>query len=332
MAESGPERASEGYFPGAALLFELADQPMAIVSPEGNWLRANPAFARMSGWREDELQGQAISGLVHPQDRDAVDRILRGKQPGEVELHLLTADGTFQAGRWRFTSAAASHVLLAVRESCSRAEGRLRDGSRFLAEDIEHRIRNHLAVIRSIIRRTAENTIDSEAFAHLQARIDSYARVQSKVRFAGGEGSIDLALLIEDELLAQSMLEGDHLAIEGPDIALSVRAAEVLALAVHELAMNAVKFGAFGVKGARVDVRWDIQQVQAAPMLQFRWTERGVPLDGAPARGDGFGMETLLQSLPYDLGAETRVQWNRDGIEFRMMVAVERIAAAPAAR
>lgn len=328
MAESGPERATEGHFPGAALLFELADQPMAIVSPDGNWLRANPAFARMSGWREDELQGQSVSRLVHPEDRDAVDRSLRGEQPGEVEIHLLAADGAFQAGRWRFTAAPASNVLLEVRQACSRDEERNWDRHR-LADEVEHRIRNHLAVIRSVIRRTAESTTDSDAFAHLQGRIDCYARVQSKVRFAGRE-SIDLALLIEDELLAQSML-GNHLTIEGPTVALSVRAAEVIGLAVHELAMNAVKFGAFCLQGAKVDVRWDIHQAQAEPMLQFSWTESGVPLDGAPVRGDGFGMETLLQSLPYDLGAEANVEWKPDGIEFRMTVPVERIAASPTA-
>lgn len=207
-----------------------------------------------------------------------------------------------------------------------RSEDRTGYRSRELANEVEHRVRNHLAVIRSIIRRTGEATIDPDSFAHLQGRIDAYARVQSRIRFWGDDGGLDLALLIEDELLAQSMREGDELTIDGPDVSLTAKAAETIGLAVHELAMNAVKFGAVCVDGARVDVRWVVAENDTR-LLLFTWSETGMALDEAPVRGDGFGMETLLQSLPYDLGAETAMEFRPEGVLFTMSVPLDRIEA-----
>jgi len=326
MAEPG-KGTGDGHVPDGALFFELSEQPMAIVSAEGHWLEANPAFARMSGWGQEELRGQPVSRLVHADDRESIERILRGGRQGEVDFHLLTADGTFEGGRWRFTAAPASSVLLATKLSSARDGEATGLQSRRIADEIEHRIRNHLAVVRSIIRRTAQSTSNPETFAHLQGRIDAYARLQEGLRFAGDEGVVDLSLLIEDELLAQSMREGDQLTIEGPDIALSAKAAEAIALAVHELAMNAVKFGGFCVEGAAVDVRWSVEQGDGDSLLLFSWTETGVQRGDEPVRGHGFGMETLLQSLPYDLGAETRVEWKPGGVEFTMSVPLDRVAA-----
>src|SRR3569623_395822 len=196
-----------------------------------------------------------------------------------------------------------------------------------LPDEIEHRVRNNLAVLRSIIRRTAKSGSGAEAFDHLQGRIDAFARVQSKLRFAGDNyRGIDLALLVEDELLAQSIREGMQLTIEGPDVALSPRAAEAFGLAVNELAVNAIKFGAFSVPGASASVRWEILPEEAPRQLLLTWTESGVPMVEAPVRGDGFGMETLLQSLPYDLGGESEVDFTADGISFALFVPLDRIA------
>lgn len=302
---------------------------MAILSREGRWLRVNSAFGEAFGWREEELQGQPVLRLVHADDHGRLGSSLLGDEADDVELHLLTSRGSFRGGRWRFTRARADDAVLCVGKLLSEHdEARVQARILHLTNEIEHRVRNNLAVIRSIIRRTGESYNESQAFAHLQGRVDAYARVQSTLRVAGDDyRGVDLAALIEDELLAQSIREGDDLAIGGPEIALTARAAEVIGLAAHELAMNSIKFGAFCVDGARIDISWDIVPGEDGGKLVLIWSETGLELDDAPVHGDGFGMEMLLQSLPYDLGAETRFDFRREGIRFTMSAPLDRIAA-----
>lgn len=326
MDESTPAGPADG--PDAGPFFALSTQPMAVVSRDGRWVRVNPAFDQIFGWQEYELRGQAVLRLVHPDDHGLLDQILNGAELGEIELHLLTEDGAFRAGRWRFTTAPDSGVVLALMETSRPNADRTQVLSRYLANEIEHRVRNNLAVIRSIIRRTAESTTDEEAFVHLQGRIDAYARVQSGLTFVDDRHGVDLALLVEDELLAHSMREGERLKIDGPDVALTANAAEAIGLALHELAMNAVKFGAICEDEARLEVRWSVETGDDGGVLLFTWSESGLALNKAPLRGDGFGMETLLRSLPYDLGAETKVDFRPEGLQFTMSVPLTRIAAS----
>src|ERR1044072_1561807 len=257
MGEAHPVPDEGGQVPDAGPFFDLSSEPMAILSRDGKWLRINAAFGDLFGWQEEEVQDQPVTRLVHPEDRDLLRRGLTGEESGEIGLHLLTAVGDFRGGRWRFVPAPTTGALLAVGHRASdRRDARFEAQIRQLTNEIEHRVRNNLAVIRSIIRRMGEGTSDTETFAHLQGRIDAISRVQSKLRFADDDArGVDLALLIEDELLAQSMHEGAQLTIEGPDIGLSGKTAEPFVLEIHELAMNAVKFGAFPVHEARVDVR-----------------------------------------------------------------------------
>ena len=117
-------------------------------------------------------------------------------------------------------------------------------------------------------------------------------------------------------LLAVAMREGDHLRIDGPVIWLKSRAAESVSLAVHELATNAVKYGAIACDG-QIRVLWNFKRSRGGHNLHFEWLESG--LDTKPrVQHEGFGHEMLLRSLPYDLGAETNIEFTTDGMRFTM--------------
>ena len=199
----------------------------------------------------------------------------------------------------------------------ARAEEALRASERrmrMLLAELQHRVRNTLGIIKSIARRTAETSATVEDYAaHLDGRIEAFARVQSALTRDPGRG-VDLAGLVEDELLAHATREGDRLRLRGPATLLKARAAESISLAVHELATNAVKHGALSIPDGRIDVSW----VSQDDALLFCWKEYGVEQLPARLDGHGFGMVLLLRSLPYDIEAETDVAFEPGGLRFTL--------------
>ena len=187
-----------------------------------------------------------------------------------------------------------------------------------LLAELQHRVRNTLAVIRSIARRTAENS-DSveEMLGHFQGRIDAFSRVQATLT-RSADATVDLASLIEDEMVAHAAKEGEQVSISGPDLNLDPRTAERLSLAIHELTTNAVKHGVFVTSHGRVKIRWTKEVGNDFDVLVLEWTESGVTIDPSAMRRSGFGMELLQRSLPYDLRGETTVEFRPDGVHFEL--------------
>ncbi|MFJ5489302.1 histidine kinase, partial [Hansschlegelia beijingensis] len=89
---------------------------------------------------------------------------------------------------------------------------------------------------------------------------------------------------------------------------------EVVALAAHELATNALKHGALAVPDGRLDVRWRLIPSSDGPLLSMEWCERGVSFPSGPPPGSGFGRELIEQGLPYELGAATSLEFDVEGL------------------
>jgi two-component system CheB/CheR fusion protein len=213
--------------------------------------------------------------------------------------------------------------------STVRAEAALRESEsrlRTLLAELQHRVRNTLALVKSITTRTAEasETVE-EMEAHLTGRLEAFARVQSAVT-RNPEAGVDLMSLLTDELLAHAAHEGEQFTAKGPNVALQPKAAESMSLALHELTTNAVKHGALhGRNGGRIAVKWKYAGADGDRHVEFEWVERGV--DGAPPdfEREGFGMELLKRILPYDLGAKTEVSYANDGLRFAMQLPINHV-------
>jgi two-component sensor histidine kinase len=170
--------------------------------------------------------------------------------------------------------------------------------------EIEHRARNLLATVRSIIRRSGQNADSPEEFAsHLEARVSALARMQGALTIDQHSGP-ELEDLIRAELTANAVRD-NQFTLAGPSWRLRPRAAETVALTLHELTMNALKFGAFTVPEGRLSVSWSIAATPT-PTLQWRWTESNVPITQTAPGRRGFGRELIERVLPYELGAVTR--------------------------
>jgi two-component system CheB/CheR fusion protein len=115
-------------------------------------------------------------------------------------------------------------------------------------------------------------------------------------------------------LSAHAAREGEQVdELKGPHVPLQAKAAELIGLAVHELTVNAVKYGALQPEGGHLSVRWDFEGDGDDRALVIHWVEAGVAI--APARRQpGFGTELLERTLTYELGGESQLTFGNDGI------------------
>ena len=183
----------------------------------------------------------------------------------------------------------------------------------------QHRVRNTLAVIRSIARRSAEATHSVEDYAmHLDGRIGAFARVQGAL-LRDPDAGMALDALISDTMLLALAREGERWTLSGPAVTLKAKAAELIGLALHELATNAVKFGALSWPRGRIAVSWHLAENGAGDdaRLMVTWTEIGAPEPTVAAR-HGFGLETLQRTLSFELGAVTTLDFTADGVICRI--------------
>ena len=180
-----------------------------------------------------------------------------------------------------------------------------------LLHELQHRVRNTLAMVRSIVGRTIQKADNVESVGKvLEGRIDALARVQASLTRRAGVG-VDLENLIRGELLAQTA-DPSAFDITGPGLSLGPKAAEVLTLAVHELATNASQHGAIRHNGS-VMVSWHTEpRADGTQWLRLSWVERGVKVGAANRRG--VGIDLIERRVPYELGGAAHVELRRNGL------------------
>lgn len=196
---------------------------------------------------------------------------------------------------------------LAAREQ---AEARARN----IAEEMKHRVKNSLTVAGSIAAQTFQNaeTLD-EALKAYSARLAAMARAQDLLTVEGHDNA-DLHELIDQALRPYRPGEDwSPFEVDGPEVRIGARAATALSMAMHELATNAVKYGALSVGAGRVGLRWRTVESPGARTLRLEWSEHGGPAVTAPQRR-GFGSRLIERALAYDLGGKAAIAFEPQGI------------------
>jgi two-component sensor histidine kinase len=207
-----------------------------------------------------------------------------------------------------------------------------------LMREVDHRAKNVLAVVQSVLRLTPRG--EPGAFAAVEARVAALARVHSLLAEGGWSGA-DLRAVAERELAPYTAaprrrgappVPGPLVSLDGPPVALAAAAAQPLAMLLHELATNAAKHGALSVPGGAVEVRWRAgRRTGEDGSLRLRWTETGgPPVLAAPARR-GFGSRVVEATVRGQLGGAVERRWERAGLVVEVAVPLARVAAAPAA-
>lgn len=184
-----------------------------------------------------------------------------------------------------------------------------------LLNEIFHRIKNLLANVLAIARRTAAHSRDLDEFSSaFEGRISALSRAHDLLLTAPDQPA-QLRELLALEFKAKGLTEGSQFTVEGPDLLCEPRTIQALALLVFELATNAVKYGAlsqFGSADSQINVSWSINDESNA--VQFRWRESGVAMQNTTRRG--FGSELISRVVPQMLSGEASLTRHHDGVEW----------------
>ena len=279
----------------------------------------NPGAVNIFGGQEAEMIGQLADDIFTPEDRaekapdGEAETALRQGSAGANGWHLRRDGSRFWASGVLTRLKPPTGGFVKILHDRTR-ERENHERQRLLMAELQHRVKNILAVVRSIASRTLENTDNLEDFsAHFDGRLQSLARTQN-ILTRTGSGQIDLEELVSEELLTHEPHNDAQVTIQGPQIALKDRAAEIFALALHELATNAVKYGALANPRGRISVSWRTLRTAAGNRLLLEWRETGVPaLNTSPSRY-GFGRDLIERGLPYELGAATSLEFLPGGV------------------
>ena len=200
-------------------------------------------------------------------------------------------------GRGRLVGAVNMLVDITARKQ---AEQRMM----LLTAEVDHRSNNLLAVIQAMLRLTKADTAEEFRTA-FQGRLSALANVQRLFSASRWTGA-NLRTIVEEELRPYASADRDRIRIVGEDLRMPPSLAQAIAVAVHELATNAAKYGALSTLSGRVEVRWD-----ADPFV-LRWSETGGPKVQKPVR-TGFGvgaMDGVIRSLNGHIARH----WHPDGL------------------
>jgi PAS domain S-box-containing protein len=265
------------------------------------------------------ISGASLQALVVPEDWarlvDAFAAVSRGESANQQEIRIRRPSGEL---RWCVVSATATldesgrlvrmvGVTVDITERKSTEEKQT-----LLTREVDHRARNALAIVQSIVRLTKAETTEAYVEA-IEGRIKALSRVHSLLSQYRWEGA-DLSRLLEDEL-APFQTSSMHVTSNGPPISLKPPAAQALALALHELATNAAKYGALASPSGKLNVTWDMSRDD----IVLHWSETGAPL-AAPPVWEGFGTKVIKSGVEQQLGGKVSIEWRGDGLRCELRI------------
>lgn len=279
-----------------------------VHGPELNAILGFPPDHRLTA---DEVRATYLPGELERIRAITADAYARGERKVELEYRFRRLDGEV---RWLLMRGdlqlnpegqprASVGVAMDITDR-KEAEERVK----LLAREVDHRANNLLAIVQSIVQLSQAATPEALRTV-LTGRITALGRAHKLLSEARWSGA-DLRRLVEEELLAFSLGEAGRISICGEDVALSPTAAQTLAMALHELATNAAKYGALSAPGGRVTVSWTQED---SGRLTIRWAETGGPPVTPPTR-QGLGAAMLARALAGGLNGETIMDWRPEGL------------------
>ena len=262
----------------------------------------------------DSVTPAGVRALVHKDDWPRVLRNLgrakRGAQLAQIEFRVVRPDGEIRwcsASSATSTNAEGNSILISgvVLDTTDQKEAEQR--LILLASEVDHRARNSLAVVQSILRMTEAPSVP-ELRKAIEGRVQALARAHTLLSQSRWEGA-DLRQLVHDELAPYADEARGRVQIDGPSILLRPKMAQTFALMVHELATNAAKYGGLSVPSGRLALAWSTRHDE----LTLRWTETGGPPVTRPS-SHGFGTRVVTASIERDLNGRTDIDWRPEGL------------------
>lgn len=281
---------------------------VAETDLDGRFMLTNAAFEGMVGRSAEELQQLRRQDLINADDVAAIQerfaQAISDAKPFEVEYRLQSADGNpvwvhDSVSVFSDTQGGASSIISVTLGIDHRK--RAEEQAALLLGELDHRVKNILAIVSSIVAQTLKSNTSPEVFAEtISGRITSITRAHSLLTRRGAGDTGTLRTLIDTEL---KPYEDRAIRVEGPDIVLTPKAGLSLAMAIHELASNATKYGSLSVPEGKLLISWSVSDGPDR-RLHMSWAETEGPPVPSPPSKSGFGTTVIDRSLAYEFDGE----------------------------
>jgi two-component system, chemotaxis family, CheB/CheR fusion protein len=317
-------RAEERLRDREALLRSVVEgipQPLWRAVEEGNWTWCSPQWTAYTGQNETSALGSGWLEMVHEDGREGV---LAAWRKAEAEGYLEADPKLFHAGSGEYRT--VQFRARPVKNDAGKVVDwfgtvtdvhellDLQERQQLLLHELQHRVRNSLAIVRSLAERTAKTTNTVKEYAsELIGRINAMARTQTLLT-SSADTTTDIRTIIDTEIFAQFDRNKDQVFISGEPVPLLGKSAENISLAIHELTSNAVKYGALSQRDGRLEVSWEVVKNGAKPVLKFVWRESGFDEPLAKPARRGFGSELIENVLPYQSGGKGEFDFASDAL------------------
>ncbi|MFL5133202.1 MAG: PAS domain S-box protein [Microvirga sp.] len=286
-----------------------------VCSGTGRSIFLNQRWHEFTGQTVEEAEGQGWAQAMHPED---AERILpywqHCRETGETyegEVRYRHRDGEYRWHAFRALPHADQNGVIEKWFGVSvdiHERKEWDDHRELLINELNHRVKNTLTIVQAMAAQSLRHVSDedrpkAQAF---EDRLFALARAHDVLTRENWEGA-ELREIIDEVVEPYLRQKTKHFEIEGPRLRLIPRTALAIAMAVHELATNAAKYGALSVPSGCVVITWAITPGDV-PRLVLRWQERGGPPVTVPTRR-GFGTRLIERSLAQDIGGEVRLTY-----------------------
>jgi len=304
-------------------LYNVSPGAMGVVDQNFRYLRANPRLAEINGVAPEGHIGRTMSEVV-PEIAEAkiaaVREVLETGEPVLGRIIRGTTDAEPETPRvWQIDF----YPLIGspTDEEEIRAVGfnvvditellALQADLRRIMRELQHRVKNMLSNVIALVNRARREKGEPRVILDtLSQRIRALANTHNLLT-AENWSSTNLRDILSLELF--DVYGVDRIETRGPEVRLNARATLAIGMAIHELATNASKYGAFSVPEGKVNLRWSRVDEGDGESFVLRWEETGGPPVEAPG-GGGFGTTLIQSMLEGTLGGQIGTDWNRDGL------------------
>lgn len=312
-----------------ALLREILDAQLETVCrfrADGTILFVNRAYAATLGHEPHESTGRSLWDFVTGEDQDHVRAMLRHLSPAQPELTIENRFETAGGTRWMlwrnhalaFDDSGAWSVAQSTGIDITERK-QLEEQLELLVNELNHRVKNTLMVVQAMAHQTFRGVAVADGrvgiFNDRLAALSGAHDALSRTNWSGA--------LLRD-IVRQGLLicgaDDMRLEIDGPDVVMPASATVSLVMVLHELATNAIKYGALSGLAGKVTVRWKLLD---GGMVAIEWIERGGPVVEQPRR-KGFGSRLLTEAVPRQLGGQVQVDYDKEGLRCLMTVPQDR--------
>ncbi len=314
-------------------MVEQAPGFVALVAGEHHRFElANAAYRRLVGEREllGKTVSEALPEVIEQGFVDVLDGVFRSGEPfvgKAVQVRLSNEAGDQDEERFLdfvyqpITGPDGTVGAIFVQGHDVTDQVRANEQQRVLINELNHRVKNTLAIVKGLAMQSFRTVAEGEqANRVFNQRLDALAAAHSLLTERKWEAA-QLFDVLHSALGATAGTQVDRCKILGEDIELGPQTAVALAMLIHELATNAIKYGALSTDTGTVDIATSIDRSGAEPLMRLVWREQGGPAVAEPARS-GFGTKLIRRGIANHRGADTALEFDAGGVVCTIVAAV----------